>query len=104
MRIPLLALTLAASLVAADATARPVRRLRRMVVVGDSILAGFGSGGFVRTGRPGQVDSAPSFIARRAHVKLPQPLMTRPGVPAQLEIVDTNGNGRLDRGEVRRRT
>jgi hypothetical protein len=48
------------------------------------------------------VDSAPAFIARRAQVKLPQPIMTRPGVPPQLGIVDDNGNGQLDRGEVRR--
>ena len=72
-----------------------------MVVVGDSLLAGFGSNGFVRSGRPGQVDSAPAAIARRARVRLPQPLMDPPGVPAQLQIVDDNHNGSLDRGEVR---
>ena len=77
-------------------------RLRRLVVVGDSVLAGFGSGGFVGNGHPGQVDSAPAFIARRARVKLPQPLVDQPGVPPQLAIVDGNRNGRLDRGEVRR--
>src|SRR5262245_41178350 len=80
----------------------PSSRLRRMVVVGDSLLAGFGSGGFVGRGRPGQIDSAPAFIARRAHVRLPQPLMDDPGVPAQLRIVDENRNRVLDRGEVRR--
>jgi lysophospholipase L1-like esterase len=84
-----------------DATAG-VRRLLRMVVVGDSLLAGFGSGGFVATGRPGQVDGAATFVARRAHVHLPLPLITRPGVPPELTIVDENRNGRLDRGEVRR--
>ena len=73
-----------------------------MVVVGDSLLAGFGSGGLVATGRPGQVDSTPAFIARRAHVRFRQPLMDSPGVPAQLRIVDANRNGVLDRGEVRR--
>jgi GDSL-like lipase/acylhydrolase family protein len=77
-------------------------RLRRMVVVGDSLLAGFGSGGLVATGRPGQVDSTPAFIARRAHVPLRQPLMDSPGVPPQLRIVDANRNGTLDPGEVRR--
>ena len=77
-------------------------RLRRLVVVGDSVLAGFGSGGFVASGHPGQVDSAPAFVARRARVKLPQPLIDQPGVPPQLAIVDGNHNGRLDRGEVRR--
>jgi len=79
-----------------------VLRLRRTVVVGDSLLAGFGSGGFVGVGRPGQVDSAPAFVARRAHVRLPLPFISEPGVPPPLVIVDGNGNGRLDRGEVRR--
>jgi lysophospholipase L1-like esterase len=77
-------------------------RLRRLVVVGDSLLAGFSSGGFVARGHAGQVDSAPAFVARRAGVSLPQPLMSSPGVPAQLVIDDANGNGRLDPGEVHR--
>jgi lysophospholipase L1-like esterase len=85
---------------AAPATAN----LSRMVVVGDSILAGFGSGGLVRRGRMGQRDSAPALIARQAHVSLPQPLMSRPGVPPPFVIVDRNGNGVLDPGEVKRRT
>jgi len=84
------------------ADAAPSVRLRRIVVVGDSVLAGFSSGGFVAQGHAGQVDSAPAFIARRAHVRLPQPLMSSPGVPPQFDIVDANGNGQLDRGEVRR--
>jgi lysophospholipase L1-like esterase len=83
------------------ADAAKVARLRRMVVIGDSLLAGYGSGGFVRVGRPGQVDSAAAFVARRARVKLPLPLMRRPGLPPQLAVLDTNGNGRLDQGEVR---
>jgi lysophospholipase L1-like esterase len=77
-------------------------RFRRLVVVGDSLLAGFGSGGFVDHGRPGQVDSAPRFFAQRAHVALPLPRMDAPGVPPELRIVDANGNGQLDPGEVRR--
>jgi hypothetical protein len=95
------AVLLASAVVTADARAG-VFRLRRMVVVGDSLFAGFGSGGFVGIGRPGQVDSAAAFVARRAHVRLPLPLMTAPGVPPPLVIVDANRNGRLDRGEVRR--
>src|SRR5881296_1934244 len=95
------ALLLASSVLGADAQPG-VLRLRRMVVVGDSLLAGFGSGGFVGVGRPGQVDSAPAFIARRAHVRLPLPLISGPGVPPPLMIVDANRNGVLDRGEVRR--
>ena len=77
-----------------------VPRLRKMVVVGDSLLAGFGSGGLVATGRTGQLDSAPAVIARRAHVGLPLPLMSGPGVPAPYVIVDANRNGQLDPGDV----
>ncbi len=79
-------------------------RMRRLVVVGDSLLAGFSSGGFVSSGHAGQVDSAPAFVARRAGVSLPQPFMTSPGVPSQLVISDANGNGQLDPGDVRRTT
>ena len=64
--------------------------MRRLVVVGDSLLAGFSSGGFVARGHAGQVDSAPAFVARRAGVSLQQPLMSSPGVPAQLVISDAN--------------
>jgi lysophospholipase L1-like esterase len=77
-------------------------RLRRMVVVGDSLLAGFGSGGLVERGLPGQVDSVPSIIAVRARVRLPQPFMDSPGVPPPYTINDRNKNGVLDAGEVRR--
>jgi lysophospholipase L1-like esterase len=79
-------------------------RLRRLVVVGDSLLAGFASGGFVKRGRVGQVNSAAVLVARRAQVRLPLPLIDRPGLPAPLVIVDRNRNGRLDTGEVRRST
>jgi lysophospholipase L1-like esterase len=78
-------------------------RLKRLVVIGDSILAGYGSGGFVGTGAAGQVHSAPAFVARRARVKLRQPLMERPGVPPPYRIDDENGNGVLDPGEVSRK-
>jgi hypothetical protein len=92
---------LASAMLVGDARAG-VFQLRRTVVVGDSLLAGFGSGGFVGVGRPGQVDSTPGFIARRAHVRVPLPLISSPGVPPPLMIVDANRNGRLDSGEVRR--
>jgi lysophospholipase L1-like esterase len=84
--------------------ATPSANLSRMVVVGDSILAGFASGGLVRRGRMGQRDSAPALIARQAHVSFPQPLMSRPGVPPPFVIVDRNHNGTLDPGEVKRRS
>src|SRR5262245_11159013 len=38
------------------------RRFRRMVVVGDSVLAGFGSGGLIGSGTTGQRDSAPALV------------------------------------------
>ena len=82
----------------------PTADLSRIVVVGDSILAGFASGGLVRRGRMGQRDSAPALIARQAHVSLPLPLMSRPGVPPPLVIVDRNHDGVLDPGEVKRRS
>jgi lysophospholipase L1-like esterase len=91
------------SLAVTAAEGRGSPRLRRMVAVGDSLFAGFGSGGLIGFGRPGQVDSAPAFIARRARVRLPLPLVTRPGLPPQLTIVDGNLNRQLDPGEVRRR-
>src|SRR5262249_56578691 len=95
------ALPLASS---AHAQTAPVAtaNLSRIVVVGDSVLAGFASGGLVRRGRMGQRDSAPALIARQAHVTLPLPLMSPPGVPPPLVIVDRNRNGVLDPGEVRR--
>jgi lysophospholipase L1-like esterase len=96
----LLALTLVA--IGAEGAEAKSARLKRMVVIGDSILAGYSSGGFVARGAAGQVHSAPAFIARRARVKLRQPLMERPGVPPPYRIDDENGNGVLDPGEVSR--
>src|SRR5437773_4523828 len=81
------------ALLAGDADAG-VSRLRRMVVVGDSLLAGFGSGGFVGVGRPGQADSAPALVARRAQVRLPLPLLSAPGVPPPPGIVEPNAQWR----------
>jgi hypothetical protein len=94
-------LVLALALTATAASAQTFR-LRRLVVVGDSLLAGFSSGGLIARGHAGQVDSAPAFVARKAGVSLPQPLMSSPGVPPQYAIVDANQNGQLDPGEVHR--
>jgi hypothetical protein len=77
--------------------------LSRIVVVGDSVLAGFASGGLVHRGRMGQRDSAPALVARQAGAKLPLPSMSRPGFPSPLVIADRNQNRVLDPGEVRRR-
>lgn len=102
----LVVVTLAiAFLVAAtgDAWAQATVRLDKMVVVGDSVLAGFASGGLIRKGRMGQRDGAPSLIARQGGAKLTLPNMTPPGFPPPLVITDKNHNGVLDPGEVRRR-
>jgi lysophospholipase L1-like esterase len=79
-----------------------VFRMRRLVAVGDSLLAGFGSGGLVARGATGQRNAAAASIARQARVRFSQPLMSQPGVPAPLHIDDRNGNGILDAGDVRR--
>ena len=78
-----------------------VERLRRMVVIGDSVFAGFMSGGLVARH---QKFSAPAQLARRAGVKLSQPLMSGGGVPPPLRIADRDDDGALDRAEVRRGT
>jgi len=85
------------------AGASPSVRLRRLVVVGDSLLAGFSNGGLVAKGLSGQRNGATALIARQAGVSLPQPSMSRPGVPPPLRIVDANHNGVLDAHEVRYR-
>jgi len=43
-------------------------RLERLVVVGDSLLAGYANGGMVARGQMGQRDSAVALLARRAGV------------------------------------
>jgi lysophospholipase L1-like esterase len=102
-RLAALVLVSVCALSASAASAgAPSHRLRRLVVVGDSLLAGFGSGALVERGGPGQVDSAPAFIARRARVSLSLPAIQRPGIPSQLVIRDANHNRRLDPGEVGR--
>lgn len=93
---------LLAVLAAAPADAASFR-LRRMVVVGDSLLAGFGSGGLIAKGRTGQNNAAPTLIAKQAGVRLTIPSMSSPGVPPPLVIVDADGDGMLDPGDVKRR-
>lgn len=78
--------------------------LRRTVVVGDSILAGFGDGGLRRNGAMGQRNAAPRLVTRRARAKLPQPLMTSPGFPPPYTIDDRDRDGQLDPGDIVRRS
>jgi lysophospholipase L1-like esterase len=77
-------------------------RFRRLVVVGDSILAGFGSGGFVTAGPVGQTCSA-CLRARRAGVRFRSRLQPA-GRAAAVRHRRRHGNGQLDPGEVRRTT
>lgn len=72
-----------------------------MVVVGDSLLAGFASGGLVQRGPTGQRHGASALIARQAGVSLPQPYMSGPGLPPPQRIVDADGDRALDANEVR---
>jgi lysophospholipase L1-like esterase len=83
---------------AADAARSP--RLKRIVAVGDSVLAGYSSDGFVERGPAGQVHSAPRQFARRARARFRQPLMDRPGVPPPYRIVDRDGDGVLEPGDL----
>lgn len=96
-----LALAVALPPGAAGAERPRVRLLRRTVVVGDSLLGGIVSGGLVRRD---QKRTASRLLARQAGVRLPQPYMSNGGLPPPLRIIDRNGNGRLDAGEVRRGT
>lgn len=92
---------IAAAMLALGAGAQAARtpELRRLVVVGDSLMAGFTNGGLTIKS---QKQSPAGFVARRARVRFPLPLMEPPGVPAPYEIVDDDGDGQLDPGEVRR--
>ena len=102
-RVPFVfALALLVASTADTTQAAASARLKRLVVVGDSLFAGYSSGGFVERGAAGQVWSAPAFIARRARARLPQPLMDRPGVPPPYRIDDEDGDGVLDPGEISR--
>jgi hypothetical protein len=84
--------------------ATTVPALRRLVAVGDSQLAGFASGGLQRRSDSGQVHGVAAQLARSAGKRLTLPAIEAPGLPPQLAIVDANGNGHLDAGEVRRPT
>src|SRR5438552_1279239 len=98
----LVALALVQGDVPAATPHRTSPRFGRLVAVGDGFLAGAGSGGLVGHGAAGQVDSPVAQLARAARVVVPQPLIAVPGLPPPLAIVDGNGNGQLDAGEVRR--
>jgi GDSL-like Lipase/Acylhydrolase len=59
--------------------------LSRLVVVGDSLSAGFQNGSLLGTQ---QVHGFASIVARQAGVQLPLPLIAAPGIPNVLTLVD----------------
>lgn len=61
--------------------------LSRLVVVGDSLSAGFQSGSLLHTQ---QVHGYAKLIARQAHVPLVLPLIADPGVPPVLQLISVN--------------
>lgn len=102
MRVLLIGLVLVLGTVASRADAAVSPRFRRLVAVGDSLFAGFASGGLTAAGQMPQRFAAPAQIARRARTRFPLPLMRGPGVPPPYRIRDDDGDGRLGPGEVRR--
>jgi hypothetical protein len=59
--------------------------LSRIVVVGDSLMAGYQNGS-LRSSQ--QVHGIAALIAQQARVALPLPLIADPGIPNSLTIVD----------------
>lgn len=80
----LITLTITSTLVSGPFAAQPPD-LSRLVVVGDSLLAGFRNSS-LRT--DWQADGIAAVVARQAGVRLAQPLIAFPGIPAPLEQVD----------------
>src|SRR5713226_2837326 len=76
-------------LIALVALALPARaqkpaNLTRLVVVGDSLSAGFQNGSLLDSQ---QVHGYANLVAQQAHTNLPLPLISFPGVPNVLELV-----------------
>lgn len=82
-----LAVALLATLVVVPAGAQDTGSadFTRFVAIGDSLGAGFVSGGLVRGA---QEDSVPALVARQATgVQIEQPLVSEPGIPPLLRLV-----------------
>ena len=69
----------------ATAAARPRLDLSRLVVVGDSLLAGFQNNSLAASQ---QVHAIAEVIARQANVELPLPLIADPGIPNMLQLLN----------------
>lgn len=82
-----LVLLLALSSIMAPAVAHETGRLdlSRLVVVGDSLSAGFQNGSLLDAQ---QIHGYASVVARQAEVSLPLPLIAAPGIPNVLTLVD----------------
>lgn len=79
----------ALALAAAAAPSFAQADFSRYVALGDSLTAGFASGGLFETWQQG---SYPSIIARQAGVTdFQQPLVSEPGIPAHLQLVSLVG-------------
>ena len=80
---------IAALLFVTNVTGEPSRKrhadLSRLVVVGDSLLAGYQNGS-LRGSQ--QVNGIAALIAQQAEVDLPLPLIAEPGIPNALTLID----------------
>lgn len=64
---------------------RPRADFSRLVVIGDSLSAGYQNNSLLDTQ---QVNGYANLIARRARVELPHPLIAYPGIPNVLRLID----------------
>jgi len=86
LRALAITMTLVALGLAPDArAAAPRADLSRLVIVGDSLSAGFQNGSLLGTQ---QVHGYASLVARQAGVPLPLPEIAYPGIPSVLTLVD----------------
>jgi phospholipase/lecithinase/hemolysin len=84
-RRSLIALVVGLILAAAPAVARNKADLSRLVVVGDSLSAGFQNGSLLSTQ---QVNGYAARIASQAHSNLVLPLVAAPGIPNVIVLTD----------------
>ena len=81
-------------LMPAPAAARREADLTRLVVIGDSLSAGFQNSSLLDSQ---QVHGYASLVAAQAGVSLPLPLITYPGLPSVLEVIDIGPPPVIDR-------
>lgn len=80
-----LLLAITSSLNADAANARPHADLSRLVIVGDSLLAGYQNGSLLASQ---QTNGIAALIARQAKTDLALPLIAEPGIPNVLTLVN----------------